>query len=435
MNYVCFENRGEVPLNAFKLLGASSKRGDAGKIGYFGTGLKYALAVMLRRDIGFRVFSGDKEVKIGSRNTKFLENTVAVMTVNGEKTSITLDAGIDWKPWFAIREIYSNTIDEQGTMSLNVDPGPKAGYTRIFIDTDAEPLKEVFRNWSSYFTHNRDIAFRNASGTLLPKLPTNPEFIAFRKGIRVHESRRHSLFDYDLQDVTINESRVAVYDFQVKEACSDLLAAAPLACIEALLRLAKNGRRDQFVEWQDDFWDYTGTYSFSEDWLVTLSDKRLVPANFAGHYDITETTQIIPDRLLEKLQKRFGDAINVAGDNRDKFVVLSIDKRPLEKMLNVFAVAGFDWSLDDIDIVRFNDNDLLGMAKDGRVLLSSKLFTPTHRHEVAATLIEEITHAKTGLSDGTRSMQTHLFNVITNMAKELYEHNQRKAGLTSLQEQ
>lgn len=421
MNYVCFENKGEVPLNAFKLLGASSKRGSTTKIGYFGTGLKYAIAVMLKQGIDFKVYSGDKEVKIGTRKTKFIDEDILVMTVNGEKTSITLDAGIDWLPWFAIREIYSNTIDEGGAMSLNTELGPKAGHTRIFVDTEAEALKDVFQNWNNYFSMNRNPDFKNAIGTLLPKLPTRPEFTAFRRGIRVHESRRHSVFDYDLQEVTINESRVATYTFQVHQLASEVLAGAPLANINEFLRLAKNPRRSQFTEWQNEFWDYTGNYSFSEDWLLALNDKRLVPADYAGHYDITETTQIVPDKLLDKLKARFGDAINTAGDNRDKFTVMQVDKQPLTKMLEVFALAGFDWELEKIDIVQFNDKDLLGMAKDGRVLLSTQLFTPAHRHEIASTLIEEITHAKTGLSDGTRQMQNYLFNTITNMAKELHE--------------
>jgi hypothetical protein len=421
MNYVCFENKGEVPINAFKLLGASSKRGSATKIGYFGTGLKYAIAVMLKQGIDFKIFSGAKEVKIGTRKTRFIDEDVLVMTVNGEKTSITLDAGIDWLPWFAIREIYSNTIDEGGGMSLNTEVEAKAGYTRLFVDTEAPALKDVFQNWNCYFSMNRNPAFRNITGSLLPKLPTRPEFTVFRKGIRVHESRRHSVFDYDLVDVQINESRVAVYSFRVYEGASEVLAASPLADINEFLRLAKNSRSDQFIEWQDEFWDFTSSNSFSDAWLLALNDKRLVPANFAGHYDITETTQIVPDKLLNKLQTRFGDAINVAGNNKDKFTVVQADKQPLNRMLEVFAIAGFDWELEKIDIVQFNDKDLLGMAKDGRVLLSTQLFTPAHRHLIAPTLIEEITHAKTGFSDGTRQMQNYLFNTITNMAKELFE--------------
>ena len=417
--YVCFSNKGEVPINAFKLLGASSKRNDNSKIGYFGTGLKYAIAVMLKQKIDFKIYSGEKEVKISTRKTKFLDDTVDVMTVNGEKTSITLDAGIDWKPWFAIREIYSNAIDEGGEMILGQTPTGQEGFTKIFIDADSEQLKDIFKDWGAFFTQNRDIAFRNARGSLLPKLPTVPEYIAFRKGIRVYESRKHSVFDYDLPDVEINESRVATYSWQVNERCSELLASSDIGCINLFLALYKNSRRSEYIEWEDSFWDFTGIYNFSDKWLEALNDKRLVPANFAGHYDITETTLILPDKLIDKLKQRFGDAINTAGDNKDKFTVIEADKQPLQKMLDVFGIAGFDWELKDIDIVKFNDKDILGQAKEGRVLLSSSLFTPAHKHKVAATLIEEIVHAKTGYSDGTRQMQDFLFNTITNMAKEL----------------
>src|SRR3990167_740177 len=417
--YVCFSNKGEVPINAFKLLGASSKRNDSSKIGYFWTGLKYAIAVMLKQKIDFKIYSGEKEVKIGTRNTKFLEDTVSVMTVNGEKTSITLDAGIDWKPWFAIREIYSNAIDEGGEMILGQTPTGQEGFTNIFIDADSEQLKDIFKDWGAFFTQNRDIAFRNARGSLLPKLPTVPEYIAFRKGIRVYESRKHSVFDYDLPDVEINESRVATYSWQVNERCSELLASSDIGCINLFLALYKNSRRSEYIEWEDSFWDFTGIYNFSDKWLEALNDKRLVPANFAGHYDITETTLILPDKLIDKLKQRFGDAINTAGDNKDKFTVIEADKEPLQRLLDVFSLAGFDWELKDIDIVKFNDKDILGQAKDNRVLLSDSLFTPAHRHQIAATLIEEIVHAKTGYSDGTRQMQDFLFNTITNMAKEL----------------
>lgn len=418
--YVCFENKGEVPVNAFKLLGASSKRGDSSKIGYFGTGLKYAIAVMLKQGIEFKVFSGEKEIKIGTRKTKFLDDDILVMTVNGEKTSITIDAGVDWLPWFAIREIYSNAIDENGTMLLNQPAEAKAGYTRIFIDADAEPLKDIFTNWGAYFTQSRNPVYRNSYGSLYSKLPTFPEYVVFRKGIRVYESRKHSVFDYDLPEVQINESRVAIHDWQVKENSSELLASSDLACIKEFLKLFKNPRRGDFIEWSDGFWDYTGTYTFSADWVDALSDFRLVPANYAGHYDITETTIVLPDKLIDKLKQRFGDAINTAGDNKDKFIVLeNVDKAPLQKFLTVFSRAGFDWEIEKIDIVKFNDNDLLGQAKDGRVLLSENLFSPVHRHLVAATLIEEIAHAKTGYSDCTREMQNFLFNTITNLAKEL----------------
>lgn len=224
--YVCFENKGEVPVNAFKLLGASTKRGDASKIGYFGSGLKYALAVLLREGIDFKIYSGAKEVKIGLRKTSFGDQKIDVMTVNGEKTSITVDAGIDWEPWFAIREIYSNTMDENGSMGLNKPIEAAAGTTKIFVDASDEKLKFIFQNWPAYFTQNRQPVLDNAYGRIYDKLPTVPNYIVFRKGIRAYENRKHSVFDYDLHALDINESRVAKYSWQVMERCSDLLASA-----------------------------------------------------------------------------------------------------------------------------------------------------------------------------------------------------------------
>ena len=424
--YVCFENKGEVPINAFKLLGASSKRNDSSKIGYFGTGLKYAIAVMLKQGIEFKVFSGEKEVKISTRKTKFIDENIDVMTVNGEKTSITLDAGIDWEPWFAIREIYSNTMDENGSMAVNQPLEAKAGHTRIFIDAEADALKDIFEHWNAYFAQNRPVRFKNLSGSIMDKLPAFPEFVVFRKGIRVYSNRRHSILDYDLNSLDINESRVAMYSWQVTERCSEMLAASDVDTIKKFLTLFKNPARNEYTEWQDSFWDMTATYTFSEAWLEALEEKRLVPANFAGHYDITETTLVLPDKLIDKLKARFGDAINTVGDNKDKFTIINnVDKQSLQKMLDVFEVAGFEWGVDKIDIVIFNDKDILGQAKDGRVLLSKNLFTPLYRHKVAPTLLEEIAHAQTGFSDCTRNMQDFLFSTITNLAKELAIKNDK----------
>ena len=153
--YMEFSNKGEVEINAFKLLGASTKRGQNGKIGFFGTGLKYAIALMLREDIKFKVYVGTKEVKLGVRKTAFGGTKVGVITVNGEKTSMTTDAGIDWKPWFAIREIYSNALDEGGAMELSDTFNPEAGKTKIYVEM-SEKLGDVSSNWQSYFTMKRE---------------------------------------------------------------------------------------------------------------------------------------------------------------------------------------------------------------------------------------------------------------------------------------
>lgn len=38
--------------------------------------------------------------------------------INGQGCSITTDIGPKWEAWMAIREIYSNAIDEGGEMAI-----------------------------------------------------------------------------------------------------------------------------------------------------------------------------------------------------------------------------------------------------------------------------------------------------------------------------
>ena len=99
-------------LNAILLIGASTKRGDDTKIGFFGSGLKYSMATLLRNGIPFKMFSGTKEIKITTKKVKLREQEFRQIVINGKPTSMTLEMGIDWQPWFAVREILCNAIDE-----------------------------------------------------------------------------------------------------------------------------------------------------------------------------------------------------------------------------------------------------------------------------------------------------------------------------------
>ena len=124
-NYILFRNDGEIDPNALKLLGASTKRNDSSKIGFFGSGLKYALAYLLRKGIETRIFSGNKEIKLSTKRSRFRDQSFDVICVNGSETSLTTSMGVDWKGWFAVREIYCNALDEGGCSILTVEADSK----------------------------------------------------------------------------------------------------------------------------------------------------------------------------------------------------------------------------------------------------------------------------------------------------------------------
>lgn len=79
-------NKGEIPVEAFTLLGASTKREDESKIGFFGSGLKYAMARLLRTEKEFRIFSGTEEVVITTEQATLKDQTFERILVNGQQT-------------------------------------------------------------------------------------------------------------------------------------------------------------------------------------------------------------------------------------------------------------------------------------------------------------------------------------------------------------
>lgn len=415
-DWILFKNEGEIPVNAFKLLGASSKRGDNSKIGYYGTGLKYAIALLLRENIPFKIYSGDKEVKIGKRSTQFLDQKIDVMTVNNEKTSITLDAGIDWEPWFAIREIYSNTIDEGGTMQVNATIQPEKNTTKVYVDLSSEKLKDIFDNWNDYFTTSRAVQVQTVNGNILPKTSTNPYYTVFRKGIRAYNNKSHSLFDYDLDLLEINESRVAKYSWQTEERSSKLLAKSDLGTIKQFIHLGQHDLTKDYVEWQSSFWEYTGV-GFSKDWLVAIDNRKLVPNDYAGKYDLSDATLILPDKLLKRLKECFGRSVHIVGQDDEPYTLAEdVDLTTVHKSMDVLQDAGLTFNRSLVAMADFQDNNILGTVDKGKIILNTRLLGDCKK-ELDATLLEEVIHLKTGFGDGTRSLQTYLFNTVIYLIK------------------
>ena len=112
MKHLLIVNKGRLEPEALTLLGASTKRGESGKIGQFGSGNKYALAYLLNHGHNIHINSAGKEIKLGFVVKAFREQEFKVLTVNGQETSITFDFGYKWTLWQSIRELYSNALDE-----------------------------------------------------------------------------------------------------------------------------------------------------------------------------------------------------------------------------------------------------------------------------------------------------------------------------------
>lgn len=410
--YMEFKNPGEIPVNAFKLLGASTKRDDSSKIGFFGSGLKYAMAVMLREGIDFKVFIGEKELKIGTRQTDFAGRKIAVITVNGEKTSITVDAGIDWEAWFAIREVYSNTIDGGGNAKLATTIQGTPGHTSIFIEI-SDKLGDVSKNWSHYFAFKRGALFEENGNRILPKLK-DERMTMFRKGIRVHHDPKKSLFDYDIDDIEINESRVVKFSFRAYQAVGHLLGACNnLDVIKKFITVFRMPDSSSFYESYTELWELYRA-RFSEEWVTALDGRRIVPLEVSGLYGVTENTVVLPSVLVKRLRDQFGDRLNFVGYSNEKYIVTGEYDNRLDDSYNLLVKNGIAYDKEKIKIGKFQDDQILGQhdSDNDIIVLSEKIFTPAYRGKQTHILLHEMTHALSGAGDRSDEFSGFLVDTI-----------------------
>jgi len=431
--YIKIINSGEIEQNAFKLIGASSKRNDDTKIGFFGSGLKYAMAFLLRENIDFKIYSGSEEVKVSTRPVTHREQEFHVIQVDGSDTSMTTEMGPKWTHWGAIREVYCNAVDEGNDMIsiINEDEiGPEPGSTIFCIELTSE-LTEIVDNWDDYFSKDRkDVVynqeFGNGKGKIFWSKPNADEndMVVYRMGIQCHMSKKQpSCFHYDFPWIEINESReiASMYNFR-----SRLVKFFTQEVDVDTLRILLT-KMDKGLAKFEYHLDWSGMYSIAKPtWTAAVGDIILVPAEISGWYAETierngrDKYWLLPNYMVSEIQKQIPE-IKVLGENVGGITFCKVDPSDKQKFLlkevsNFFEETSYDVPYD-IHIVKFEDSYVLGHAKNDQIYISEKVFE-TGRRKLAETIYEENEHLKTNLNDETRGFQDHLIGQVISRMEE-----------------
>ena len=239
-----FINEGSLSLIDMVTMGDSDKRLNPNKIGKFDSGLKYALAILHRNnvDITIRTFSAFYKVSSTIKRDTESNKTKSVLTlekyVNDElaeiiETAFAVNLGYDWDFWMAIRELYSNCIDEKGK-TLLIDPNIdnvilvhdnghtdlieqdkcyelinssyKSPHTVITISGDA--LFDIYDNWNNYFIDTTKTQLYDSSAVQIYN--NKREFLRiYKRGILIYEDLHEtSMYIYNINNAGIDERRV-----------------------------------------------------------------------------------------------------------------------------------------------------------------------------------------------------------------------------------
>lgn len=352
---IIFHNPGALDLEAVRLMGASVKA--AGSFGRFGTGLKYAIATVLRGGGSLRLFIGDRSFTFDTRPVSLkgeaFEEVVLVEELEGESQTglelgFTTALGKDWEPWMAVRELACNARDEGGTFSLWDDPewAPSGEGTEIALDWPEleaswdETLKELF-------VPDELSPLVEVEGVLVH--PGESAFL-YHRGVRVMKLPKPSAFTYNIiKAVDLTEDRTAKYAFIVEENVRKAL----LSCEdpEVIAKAVTNVKGwEGSIKWNDTSWSRPSPGLI---WLEEIARLRARGASVAD-----EAKKLFLAHRAVKEAQTFG------GYYRDKTPAgLSIALEELES-LHV--------KLKDTDLYVTDElpGEQLSMASGGRIYLS-----------------------------------------------------------------
>jgi hypothetical protein len=284
MQYLMIENPGVAPVEGYTLFGGTTKRESTDKriIGTFGSGNKHGVAVALRHSVPPTIFCGNQKMSFytkpvtikgvgGSADlqricVKFGGKDVAGKATTADKElDQTLEYGAkDWQELsLALREFVSNAIDACYEQDLShndvkielVEDGQvraKAGFTRVFIPATMD-VQQFYKDLGKWFLHFSEPELLTES-VFLKKSRNRKESrnaVIYRRGVLIREfgnGDESSLFDYNIEDLQLNESRQSS-DWDCRYHASKALINGKLEVVTVFLKSLIEGNS----KWESNF--------------------------------------------------------------------------------------------------------------------------------------------------------------------------------------
>lgn len=257
--YINFENKGEMDLNSLFLMGCSTKSEDTSKIWQFWTGLKYALAVMLRKWIRFEIFIWTDKIEFDTKNITVNWQIFERVYINWNETWFTTELWKHWELWQGIREFYANCLDENWSkLSWRWKRKWKIWYTRVFIKEN-DIREEMYRfKFDKWIKIDDNLSY-------IHKDKLSPLRI-YKQGFLVYEwtTDEQSILDYQVNDININEMRLVEDRYDAMSYIGEIIARLKIAhSIYAIIE-SKEYKIANFFTWDNEI-------TISTEWIKVLN--------------------------------------------------------------------------------------------------------------------------------------------------------------------
>lgn len=389
--YVVFRNKGAIDVKMITTFGISAKSDDnPNPIGYFGTGLKYAIAVLLREGIPITIYSGDVSYNFDTKIECMRGKEFKLVCLNGEPIGFTTDLGKNWELWQAFRELYSNCVDEFGkTDKEEAMPEPAEGITQVVVES--EKFVEIYENRHEIFLQGQPLVENKHAN-----IHGGSSNHVFYRGIRIGTFKEPLMYRYNIQKhIDLTEDRTIKYNFQINDSIVDaVLSSRDEKFIESVLMAPENS--------------HEANLNFLDNRAEQSEEFRKVAA---------EIRRTRPEKANKTAIDLFERDLKVA-DRFETFKPSKEQQDSLTKAIDFLTQLGYPIDKYQIQFVVTLGESTLALAEDGKMYLSGVLFDKGTKY-LAATIFEEYVHLQYGYKDCSREMQNFLFEHFMSLAEKL----------------
>jgi hypothetical protein len=391
---VSLTNPGLIPMEAVTTMGVSAKEGE-NPIGFFGTGLKYAIASLLRTSHKITIWRGLERYDFAREPGEVRGKEFDFIRMTGpqgsQRLGFTTHLGAHWEMWQLFRELYSNCLDENGELSFT-RVEPQDGHTTIWVIGAA--FADAARDRDIYFLNTKPLHH----GTLVDIHPGASSGIYYR-GVLVSRFAERAAFTYNVTtSMTLTEDRTLANDWYARAYIGQCLGQC-------------------------------------ED--VAILEKALTNRDgLERHLTFGEPCPVFAETVLA-LSERMG-AASVLGaavkaaeqwaQREAKVKPAKLSRRDLEEIeesKSFLAAIGYEIEAP-IVVAETLGPDVFGMAKNETIYLA-RVTINRGGNFLVGTILEEHLHLTQGFRDESRRFQDFLIDLVVKLARDASRAVQRPA--------
>jgi len=386
---VSFQNDGLIDMRAVTTFGISSKAND-NPIGYFGTGLKYAISIILRHGGSIVIYRGLEPFVFTSKREQVRADEFDIIHMNDAPLGFTTHVGSTWEPWHAFREIYCNTIDEKG-ISTAVPLQPAEGKTTIVVSR-FPAFDECFAKKSAIVLQDKpewdlgEVEVRKGASNVM-----------YYRGIMAAELEKNAVFCYNV-----------TYPLVLTE---DRTIKSPYTALGILCNAILASNNEEFIQQflQADAASFEHTFDLNRtsgrpgETFMEVAERCIK--------DVRMPLNVTVIALLSKWKKV---------DTTLTPVELTFpEQRRIDKAKALLRHLKYDIDKYQVIMVQTLGPNMLGRVMDGKIVLSYRVMMMGD-NTLIGTMLEEFLHIDHQFEDMTRDFQNYLMDLIATLALQLH---------------